>query len=137
MADGPPKPELQVAIGLVRWDDQFLVGVRRDDQTWPGRAEFPGGKVEYGETIDQAVWREVREETGIDIRLMPWRKEIIVPAGYKNLRLVFVLCEPLEDLDPDPPFRWIHRNDLLTLEFPPANEEILQELINKRDLVVQ
>lgn len=133
MADGPTKPEMRVAIGIVRWEDQFLVGARRDDQTWPGRDEFPGGKVEYGETIDQAVWREVREETGIDIRLMNWRREVIIPAGHKNLRLVFVLCEPMEDIEPDAPFRWVHRNDLLKLEFPPANMPILQELINRGD----
>jgi 8-oxo-dGTP diphosphatase len=133
MADEATKPEMRVAIGIVRWEDQFLVGARRDDQTWAGRAEFPGGKVEPGETIDQEVWREVREETGIEIRLMNWRREIIIPAGHRNLRLVFVLCEPVEDIEPDPPFRWIHRKDLRSLEFPPANEPILDELTNRRD----
>ncbi|MFO0814679.1 MAG: NUDIX domain-containing protein [Gemmatales bacterium] len=137
MADGPKKPEMLVAIGIVRWEDQFLVGARREDQTWPGRDEFPGGKVEYGETIDQAVWREVREETGIDIRLMSWRREVIIPAGHKNLRLVFVLCEPIEDIEPEAPFRWIKRQDLLKLEFPPANMPILQELIDRKDEEVQ
>ncbi|HQR43038.1 MAG TPA: NUDIX domain-containing protein, partial [Gemmatales bacterium] len=97
----------------------------------------PGGKVEYGETIDQAVWREVREETGIDIRLMSWRREVIIPAGHKNLRLVFVLCEPIEDIEPEAPFRWIKRQDLLKLEFPPANMPILQELIDRKDEEVQ
>jgi 8-oxo-dGTP diphosphatase len=133
MADGVNKPELRVAIGIVRWEDQFLIGARRDDQTWAGRAEFPGGKVEPGETIDQAVWREVREETGIEIRLMNWRREIIIPAGHKNLRLVFVLCEPVEEIEPDPPFHWVLRKDLKSLEFPPANEGILDELVNRRD----
>ena len=133
MSDGPTISEMRVAIGIVRWEDQFLVGARRDDQTWAGRAEFPGGKVEPGETIDQAVWREVREETGIEIRLMDWRREIIIPAGHRNLRLVFVLCEPVEEIEPDPPFRWIQRNDLRSLEFPPANEPILDDLTNRRD----
>jgi mutator protein MutT len=133
MAEGNWKPEMRVAIGVVRWEDQFLIGARREDQTWAGRAEFPGGKVEPGETIDQAVWREVREETGIDIRLMKWRKEIVVPAGNRNLRLVFVLCEPIEDIDPDPPFRWVPRSELPSLEFPPANESLLDDLKNRRD----
>jgi 8-oxo-dGTP diphosphatase len=133
MAGEATKPEMRVAIGIVRWEDQFLVGARRDDQTWAGRAEFPGGKVEPGETIDQAVWREVREETGIEIRLMNWRREIIIPAGHRNLRLVFVLCEPIEDIEPDPPFRWIQRKDLRSLEFPPANEPILDALTNRHD----
>lgn len=133
MAGEATRPEMRVAIGIVRWEDQFLVGARRDDQTWAGRAEFPGGKVEPGETIDQAVWREVREETGIEIRLMNWRREIIIPAGHRNLRLVFVLCEPIEDIEPDPPFRWIQRKDLRSLEFPPANEPILDALTNRHD----
>jgi 8-oxo-dGTP diphosphatase len=133
MAGEATRPEMRVAIGIVRWEDQFLVGARRDDQTWAGRAEFPGGKVEPGETIDQAVWREVREETGIEIRLMNWRREIIIPAGHRNLRLVFVLCEPIEDIEPDPPFRWVQRKDLRSLEFPPANEPILDALTNRHD----
>ena len=58
-----------VAVGiLVRRDGSFLMTTRPAGKVYPGYWEFPGGKVEAGETVEQALRRELNEELGIDIQ---------------------------------------------------------------------
>ena len=54
-----------VAIAVVEHDGCFLVGVRPEGKPLAGFAEFPGGKVDHGETPEQAAIRECREESGL------------------------------------------------------------------------
>ncbi len=58
-----------VVVGcLVKNDNKFLILKRGDNEdSYPGIWELPSGKVEFGETLEQAVRREVREETGLEI----------------------------------------------------------------------
>ena len=87
VADGQiPRPEgagqrsmTQVAVGvLIRTDGSFLLTTRPEGKAYAGHWEFPGGKVEQGETVEQALSRELREELGIDvIRCAAWQTECI------------------------------------------------------------
>jgi 8-oxo-dGTP diphosphatase len=56
----------QVVAGILERDGQWLICRRRADQAHPGKWEFPGGKVEAGETSEAALIRELREELGIE-----------------------------------------------------------------------
>ena len=60
---------LTVAIGLIHEQGLLLAGQRRHDAPHPLAWEFPGGKVETGETAPQALQRELQEELGIDARI--------------------------------------------------------------------
>ncbi|HWT19629.1 MAG TPA: NUDIX domain-containing protein, partial [Variovorax sp.] len=63
-----PREITEVAVGvLVAPDGQFLLTTRPEGKVYAGYWEFPGGKVEAGETIEQALARELREEIGIEI----------------------------------------------------------------------
>lgn len=68
------KPYIRVAAGLIL--DQrgrVLLGQRPDGKAWPGWWEFPGGKIEAGETVQQALVRELDEELGIRAtHVYPW-----------------------------------------------------------------
>lgn len=67
-----PGPALRfVAAALILRDDEILIGQRRDDQPMPHLWEFPGGKIEPGETSEQALARELREELGIEAEIGP------------------------------------------------------------------
>jgi 8-oxo-dGTP diphosphatase len=68
----------EVAVGvLVRPDGQFLLTSRPEGKVYAGYWEFPGGKVEAGESIEQALARELREELGIQIgQAHPWQVEV-------------------------------------------------------------
>lgn len=74
---GADRPEVQVAVGvLVRPDGAFLLTSRPPGKVYEGYWEFPGGKVEPGETVEQALRRELQEEIGLTIGAVePWRVE--------------------------------------------------------------
>ena len=70
---------VQVAVGvLVREDQAFLLTTRPQGKAYAGFWEFPGGKLEAGETVEQALKRELQEEIGITIcNCLPWQTECI------------------------------------------------------------
>ena len=69
------RPITQVAVGiLIDAEGRILLGQRPAGKPYAGYWEFPGGKIESGETIEQALSREFQEELGIDIKtFLPWR----------------------------------------------------------------
>lgn len=77
--DGPDRPTVDVAVGiLVRPDGYFLLTSRPQGKVYCGYWEFPGGKLESGETVAQALRRELHEELGIDIAdAIPWKTELV------------------------------------------------------------
>ncbi|MFA9461404.1 (deoxy)nucleoside triphosphate pyrophosphohydrolase [Thiohalorhabdus methylotrophus] len=61
------QPELYVAVGLVRWEEYFLLGSRDPEGPGGGTWEFPGGKLEARESAEAALFRELAEELGIRV----------------------------------------------------------------------
>jgi len=74
---GQHRGEVEVAVGvLIRADSCFLLTSRPAGKFYEGYWEFPGGKVEAGETVEQALRRELQEEIGVTIAAVhPWRVE--------------------------------------------------------------
>jgi 8-oxo-dGTP diphosphatase len=70
---------VQVAVGvLVRSDGAFLLTSRPEGKAYAGYWEFPGGKLEAGETVEQALRRELQEEIGLTIQnCVLWKTERI------------------------------------------------------------
>ena len=73
------RPVVEVAVGvLLRQPQQFLLTSRPAGKVYQGYWEFPGGKLEANETVEQALRRELSEELGIVIGpCEPWRSEIV------------------------------------------------------------
>lgn len=65
MADTPRAEPKQVVAGVLEQGGRILICQRRDDQPFAGQWEFPGGKIEAGETREAALRRELQEELGI------------------------------------------------------------------------
>jgi 8-oxo-dGTP diphosphatase len=78
-AGGSQRPLTQVAVGvLFQPDGHFLLTTRPPGKAYEGHWEFPGGKIEAGETLTQALTRELQEELGITIaEPQPWKTERI------------------------------------------------------------
>ncbi len=74
---GTDRTEVQVAVGvLLRPDGRFLLTSRPAGKAYAGYWEFPGGKIEAGETVHEALRRELQEEIGITISAShPWKVE--------------------------------------------------------------
>jgi 8-oxo-dGTP diphosphatase len=76
---GADRAVVDVAVGvLIRPDGDFLLTSRPADKVYAGYWEFPGGKFEPGESVQQALQRELQEELGIHIeQIEPWRQELV------------------------------------------------------------
>ncbi len=76
---GPDRKVVEVAVGvLIREDGAFLLTSRPEGKAYAGYWEFPGGKVEAGESVEQALRRELVEEIGVLIGpVTPWRTEMV------------------------------------------------------------
>lgn len=76
---GPQRKEVAVAVGvLIAPGGDFLLTSRPEGKVYAGYWEFPGGKVEPGESIEQALRRELIEEIGITIGTVhPWRTAVV------------------------------------------------------------
>jgi 8-oxo-dGTP diphosphatase len=76
---GADRAAVEVAVGvLVRADGAFLLTSRPAGKAYAGYWEFPGGKLEAGESVEQALRRELQEEIGINIAAAePWKVELV------------------------------------------------------------
>lgn len=86
----PSRPCTDVAVGiLVRPDGQFLLTTRPPGKSYAGHWEFPGGKFEAGETVEDALARELYEELGICIQCIERWREQVVDYPHALVRLHF------------------------------------------------
>lgn len=76
---GADRPIVEVAVGiLIDADGRFLLTSRPAGKVYEGYWEFPGGKLEAGESVESALRRELQEEIGITIGTVePWRVEMV------------------------------------------------------------
>jgi 8-oxo-dGTP diphosphatase len=83
---------VDVAVGvLIDHDGRFLLTSRPEGKVYAGYWEFPGGKLEPGETVEQALRRELHEEIGITIGAAhPWKVEIV---DYPHARVRLHFCK--------------------------------------------
>jgi 8-oxo-dGTP diphosphatase len=92
---GADRKEIEVAVGvLIRDDGAFLLTSRPEGKVYAGYWEFPGGKVEAGETVEQALRRELVEEIGVTIGTVhPWRVERV---DYPHALVRLNFCKVFE-----------------------------------------
>lgn len=92
---GPDRKTVDVAVGvLIRPNGDFLLTTRPPGKVYEGYWEFPGGKLEAGETVEQALRRELQEEIGITIAAVyPWKTELVdYPHALVRLNFCKVLA---------------------------------------------
>ncbi len=125
---------IEVGCAVVFKKGKLLIAQRHPEDTLGGYWEFPGGKKEDQETLEDCLIREVHEELGI--KILPRRFLCRSEHEYPNRKVIlfFYLCDWLEG---DPvchdchDFRWVSQDEIMGYPFPEGDAEILKEL-NRR-----
>lgn len=91
------KPRLTSAVIVVK-DNKFLLG-QRNKENCKGQWIFPGGGVDFGETVQDAAIREIKEETNLDVEIIKLiaHKELINVHGNYHSVVFFHLAKPKND----------------------------------------
>lgn len=126
----PGQPRIVVTAAVVRRGSAFLVTRRPLGVHLAGYWEFPGGKCEPGESHESCLRREIVEELGVEVTVGRVLFEIAHEYADRTVELHFFECELAGDPVPllGQEVRWVEREDLGRLEFPPADAELIEML---------
>jgi len=121
---------VDVVAAVIEEDGAFLVTRRLAGTHLAGMWEFPGGKVDAGETHEQALRREIREELDVEISVGRLRFDVQHTYPERTVALAFYDCTlhgtPRPQLGQE--MRWVPRAGLRSLGFPPADEALIDLL---------
>ncbi len=128
---------LVVACALIDEDNRVLIAQRPQGRSMAGLWEFPGGKLEAGETPEQALIRELREELSIEVPEKCLAPFAFASHGYEKFHLLMPLfvcrkwngeVHPRENQE----IAWVRANRLSQYDMPPADVPLIALL---RDLL--
>ena len=121
----------QVVAAIIKKNNRYLIAQRNKNKHLALKWEFPGGKVNFGETFKEALIREKKEELNIIIKV----EKKIADEYYKdniiNVRLHYFLCSPLEgiiELNEHENIAWVQKKDFINYEFAEGDGKILSLL---------
>ena len=119
-----------VAAAVIEREDAFLLTRRLKGTHLEGTWEFPGGKCEPDETLEQCLSREIREELGAGIAI--GKRLLVTRHAYAERSVELHFFEGTLDREPMPQLgqqmRWVRRRDLASLELPEADADLIRLL---------
>ena len=122
---------IRVVCGIIYKDDKILLTRRKKGKSLEGFWEFPGGKVERGETDTVALKRELREELGLEISELYYFSENKHDYNMFSIHLVAYKCKasdnPEKMVDHDK-FEWVRVNEIGNFNLADADRPLLEEL---------
>jgi len=134
---GKSVPEYAIAVGVVQRNGKVLITRRRPEGLLGGLWEFPGGKIQAGESPTQACQREILEEVGLQVRVdAPIAR---VRHAYSHFKVVLHVfrCTYLEGsvrLNGPVDYRWVALHELKDYPFPGANRKFIPRILEMASL---
>jgi mutator protein MutT len=124
------KKQIDVTAAIIVKDNKVFAARRKTGAHLAGFWEFPGGKLEAGETPEQCLARELKEELSITTRVGAFVGESVYDYGAKIVRLMAYQVEHLsgdfELIDHDE-LRWLDLDDLNSVEWAPADIPLVEQ----------
>jgi 8-oxo-dGTP diphosphatase len=122
----------QVTAAIIKEHDKYLICQRGAEDECSLLWEFPGGKLEEGETLEECIIREIKEELDLDINLHGIFTTSIYHFGQKEIYFTVynaVIAAGQMKLHVHNDARWVALNELSKYDFMPADIEFVEKLI--------
>ncbi|MEL5864917.1 (deoxy)nucleoside triphosphate pyrophosphohydrolase [Clostridium cochlearium] len=113
-------------------NNEILCALRSPQMCLPNMWEFPGGKIEKGETLKQAIEREIKEELSCDVKFIDVFNDNTHEYDNLIVNLITVKCELVSGIpiaNEHSKLIWLHRENLLSLNWAPADIPAVNKLL--------
>ncbi|WET68820.1 (deoxy)nucleoside triphosphate pyrophosphohydrolase [Sphingobacterium sp.] len=125
---------IKVVCGIIFKDDLVLICRRKAEKSLGGYWEFPGGKVEDGESNEESLLRELIEELNLKVKIKQHFFDTVHQYDNGAIELISFICETeniaSESTDHDQ-LQWVKVSDLLDWKLAPADIPIAKKLIEE------
>ena len=127
--------KVEVVAGIIEYDGKILC-MQRDAGKFDYisyKWEFPGGKIEEGETYEQALARELSEEMEMTVDIKKHYTDISYPYPDFELTMHCFLCDAHSKdfvMNVHKDFRWLNKSELKQLDWAPADFPVVEKLLN-------
>ncbi|HEY8910638.1 MAG TPA: (deoxy)nucleoside triphosphate pyrophosphohydrolase [Desulfosporosinus sp.] len=126
----------EVTAAILFKDNKVLIAQRAPGENMAGKWEFPGGKIEPGETPKECLKREIREELNVDIKVLDFFGESIYAYHSGTIKLLAFRCEWVSGdftLNVHSHIVWANRLELDGYDFSPADIPLMEKLMAQKE----
>lgn len=120
-----------VTAAIIMLGNKVLIAQRGPNEDLAGKWEFPGGKLELGETLQECLKREIREEFDVDIDVQDFYGESIYKYEISCIRLMAFWCKWISgnfNLKVHSRVEWVNYDELILYDFAPADIPLVGKL---------
>lgn len=129
------KPTYQVVAGFIKREGKFLLVRRPPGKKNEGLWEFPGGKVEEDESLEEALKRELKEELGIEALKSTFLEKVLHDYGDFQIELFLFEIEFFKDeinLKEASELKWVDLDSALSLNLCEADKKLVEKILSLR-----
>lgn len=131
----PMEKIIEVVGGIICREDKYLLGKRPEGKSQGGCWEFIGGKIEPGETPEQALSRECQEELALKIVGARVRTSVVHAYPERTINLTLIDCSPADGSEPQAlehsQLGWFTVKEMTALDFCAADAELLPRIFGR------
>ena len=132
---------IKVVAALTRYEDKYLIAKRiRGDEGAAGKWEYPGGKIEEGESNFDAIKREMKEEFNLSVE--PIKEIVTNTTNYptRTIEVTLILCTSNTDkvkmnIRDHSDYRWVTIDELNTYDFALSDSKITEYLLQNKSIL--